>query len=191
MVWVYCSCLRETGTFVAGFLLLTSSFFHCCSIFYFNLKLDWSAFYSKIELWELQRHLWTQFSSRLSDECFDQLTLGRHNCDPADGSLSKRAFLDFATRLLASSGTGNGMAPHKQKQWPFVGKLLQRSSKALVGCYEDLNEEDDVQAEVRKYFLSLLSDSPLIKLSILFLSSPLLLLSFYAVFLQFFPPYTS
>ncbi len=112
----------------------------------------WSflAFFSKIELWELQRYLWTQFSSRLSDEYFDQLTLGRRNCDPADGSLSKTTFLDLANSLLASSSTSSGMATYKPKNWPLVGKILKRSARAfkLEGFCEDFNQEDNIQAEV-------------------------------------------
>jgi hypothetical protein len=44
------------------------------------------------------------------------------------------------------------MATYKPKQWPLVGKLLRRSSQAL-GCFEDLNEVEDVQDEVAYLFL--------------------------------------
>jgi hypothetical protein len=126
---------------------ITVSFDKANSIFD-NINLTLVSFISKIELWELQRHLWTQFSSRLSDECFDYLTLGRRFCDQNDGTLSPTAFLDFTTRLLARSSTASGTALQRPTEHPLFSKILRRSSQALIGGFEDLHEDEDLQAQV-------------------------------------------
>ena len=100
---------------------------------------------SKIELWELQRFLWTQYGSRLSDEFFDHITNCRQHCDPIDGALSPTAFLDFSVQLLSSSSTARGLATCKSKLWQMVQAGIR---VAGGGESKSVEEEEDNHSEV-------------------------------------------
>jgi hypothetical protein len=109
--------------------------------------------HSKIELCELQRFLWAQSSSRLSDELFDDLTFHRSLCDPADGTLEPPGFLEFSSRLLARSrevhlrpvaGRQNllveGLASGKE----WASSVIRKGRHAADGA-EDIGESVEVQ----------------------------------------------
>ena len=101
---------------------------------------------SKIELWELQRFLWTQYGSRLSDEYFDHITHCRQLCDPIDGTLSPAAFLDFTARLLTRSSAARGLAIRESSMWPTV--LAGIRGAAGFERNKDVGEEADFHSEV-------------------------------------------
>jgi hypothetical protein len=105
--------------------------------------------YSKIELCELQRFLWSLYSSRLSDELFDHLTSHRALCDPADGALSQAGFLELSARILAHSRAARKGKGRRAEGWK--GTVLRKlarggGSKALE--IRDWDTAGDVQMEV-------------------------------------------
>jgi hypothetical protein len=102
---------------------------------------------SKIELWELQRFLWIQYGSRLSDEFFDHITVCRQLCDPIDGTLSPAAFLDFTSRLLSCSSAG--LTIRESRMWPMV--LAGTRGAANTEKHNDIEDEGDIHSEVHTF----------------------------------------
>lgn len=118
-------------------------------------------FYSKIELCELQRFLWAQSSSRLSDELFDELTFYRSLCDPADGTLEPPGFLEFSSRLLARyrEEHRSSAASHQKlvaggwasgKEW--ASTLTRRGGSVAAGA-QDLGESVETQVKFKSEHL--------------------------------------
>ncbi len=109
-------------------------------------------FHSKIELCELQRFLWAQSSSRLSDELFDYLTYYRSLCDPADGTLEPPGFLEFSSRLLARSRDMPAASRQKllEEGWAhgkeWASTVIRKGGNVAAGA-EELGESVETQVK--------------------------------------------
>ncbi len=110
---------------------------------------------SKIELWELQRFLWMQYGSRLSDEFFDHITQSRQLCDPLDGTLSPAAFLDLIALLLSRSSAARGLAMRETRMWSTVlaGIRGVAGSKECKAVDETVRGDEEAvnHSEVRNF----------------------------------------
>jgi hypothetical protein len=104
---------------------------------------------SKIELCELQRFLWSLYSSRLSDELFHHLTARRALCDPADGSLTMSAFHELAANILAHSRAARKGTGRRAEGWKgaVFGQLARGGGKGAAGG-GDFAAAGDAQLEV-------------------------------------------
>ncbi len=125
-------------------------------IFLQSSKSSWilaSSINRNIELWELQRFLWTQYGSRLSDEFFDYITDCRQLCDPLDGTLAPAAFLDFTDRLLSRSSAARGLAIRESRMWPMplAGIRGMTVSERSKNVEEDADNYSDNQSEVHSF----------------------------------------